>query len=96
LRRASRWDGWIIGTVNEMSQVTNPPEKIFADASYIFQHRLEKQPFDIAVDGVTKAYEHGLVREYEDAGATWWFEAIHLSRGTLDELFQRIKAGPPS
>ena len=95
LRRASRWDGWIIGTVNEMSQVTNPPEKIFEDANYIFKHRLGINSFDIAVDGITEVGEHGLVREYEDAGATWWFEAIHLSRGSMDELLQRIKAGPP-
>jgi hypothetical protein len=46
--------------------------------------------------GVTKARERGLVREYEQAGATWWFEAIHLSRDTEAGLLQRITAGPPS
>ena len=53
-------------------------------------------PFDVAVDGVTKAGERGLVEEYESAGATWWFEAIHLSRGTEEELVRRIMAGPPN
>jgi alkanesulfonate monooxygenase SsuD/methylene tetrahydromethanopterin reductase-like flavin-dependent oxidoreductase (luciferase family) len=95
MRRAARWDGWIMGTVNEKSEVTNPPEKIADEVAYIFQHRKGTSPFDIALDGVTKAGERGLVREYEKAGATWWFEAIHLSRGSLEELLQRIKAGPP-
>jgi len=95
LRRAARWDGWIMGTVNENSEVTNPPEKIAGEVAYILQHRKEKLPFDIAVDGVTQAGERGLVREYQQAGATWWFEAIHLARGTQEELLQRIKAGPP-
>ena len=95
LRRAARWDGWIMGTVNEKSEITHPPEKIAGEVAYILQHRKEKLPFEIAVDGVTKAGERGLVRDYEQAGATWWFEAIHLSRGGLEELLQRIKAGPP-
>jgi alkanesulfonate monooxygenase SsuD/methylene tetrahydromethanopterin reductase-like flavin-dependent oxidoreductase (luciferase family) len=95
LRRAAHWDGWIIGTVDENSKVTNPPEIIANDVAYICQLRNKRLPFDIAVDGVTKDTKSNLVREYEQAGATWWFEAIHLSRGTLGELVSRIKAGPP-
>ena len=48
------------------------------------------------MDGVTKAGERGLVREYEQAGATWWFEILHLLRGTPEELLQCIQAGPPN
>ena len=95
LRRAARWDGWIIGTVNEANEVTVSPENIASQVAYLHQHHTDASPFDIALDGVTNAGERGLVREYEQAGATWWFEAIHLSRGTLEELLQRIQAGPP-
>ena len=95
LRRAARWDGWIMGTVNEKNVVTNPPEKIAGEVAYILQHRKSPSPFDVAVDGVTQASERNLVLEYEQAGASWWFEAIHLARGSLEELLQRIKAGPP-
>jgi hypothetical protein len=95
MRRAARWDGWIMGTVNEMSEITHPPENMAVEIAYIFLHCAEKPHYDIALDGVTKAGESGLVREYEQAGATWWFEAIHLSRGRPEELLQRIKAGPP-
>ncbi|HVM71897.1 MAG TPA: LLM class flavin-dependent oxidoreductase [Anaerolineales bacterium] len=95
LRRAARWDGWIIGTVDENSRITLPPQEIARKAAYIRQQRLQLNSFDIAVDGVTTAGEAGLVREYQDAGATWWFEIIHALRGTPDELARRILAGPP-
>ena len=95
MRRAARWDGWIIGTVDEKSNVTKTPVQIAKQVAYIHQHRAVNAPFDIAVDGVSKAGEYTLVREYEQAGATWWFECIHLLRGTVDELLQRIKVGPP-
>ena len=96
LRRAARWDGWIMGTVNEKSEVTNPPENVARDVATILQQRTAATPFEVAIDGVTKAGERGLVKEYEQAGATWWFEIIHLLRGTQEELMQRIKAGPPA
>ena len=95
MRRAARWDGWIMGTVNEKSEITNPPEKIAGEVTYILQNRTAETPFDIALDGVTEAGEYGLVQEYKQAGATWWFEIVHLLRGTPEELMQRIKAGPP-
>ena len=50
---------------------------------------------DIAVDGVTPARAGSQVREYQQAGATWWFEIVHQLRGTQEELEQRIQAGPP-
>jgi len=95
LRRAARWDGWIMGTVDEKSRVTRPPEKIAEDVAYILQHRPQTGPFYIAVDGITPAAAGSLVREYQQAGATWWFEMLHQMRGTPQELMHRIQAGPP-
>ncbi len=86
MRRAARWAGWIMGTVNEKSEITNPPEKIAGEVTYILQHSTAKTLYDIALDGVMKVGERGLMQEYEQAGATWWFECIHLLRGTLEEL----------
>lgn len=95
LRRASRRDGWIMGTVDENGKITKPPEQISKQAAYIRQNRTSQDPFDIAVDGLTKAGETALPSEYQRAGATWWFEILHLMRGPLAELEQRIQAGPP-
>ena len=95
LRRAARWDGWIMGTVDENGRVTNPPEEIADRVAYILENRTATTTFDVAVDGVSRPGETALVREYEKAGATWWFEIIHQMRGTQAELEGRIQAGPP-
>jgi hypothetical protein len=85
-----------MGTVDEQSRVTNPPENVARDVRRILEQRRTHAPFDVAVDGVTNAGERGLVGEYEGAGATWWFEAIHLSRASEPKLLERIAAGPPA
>jgi len=95
LRRAARWDGWIIGTVDENSRVVKTPEQLAAQVAYIHQKRNSDSTFDVAVDGVTKAGEGSLPREYEQAEATGRFECLHLLRGTFEELLQRIAASPP-
>jgi alkanesulfonate monooxygenase SsuD/methylene tetrahydromethanopterin reductase-like flavin-dependent oxidoreductase (luciferase family) len=94
-RRAARWDGWIMGTVDEQSHITYPPEKVARAVSTILAQRPAGAPIEVAVDGVTRPGETALPLEYAHAGATWWFEAIHLSRGSEEELLDRIAAGPP-
>lgn len=96
LRRAARWDGWIIGTIDEQCKVTKPPEQIAAQVATIHRYRTAETPFDVAIDGASSAGDVALAREYADAGATWWFEAIFDSRGPVEEQLARIKAGPPA
>ena len=57
-------------------------------------HRQAEGPFDVAVDGTSQPGEHALMRDYETAGATWWFEGIFGRRASDEELFKRILAGP--
>jgi hypothetical protein len=95
LQRAARWDGWIMGVIDEQCNVTKPPAQIAAQVATIRQHRSSSDPLEVAIDGASKAGESALAREYADAGATWWFEAIFETRGPLEEQIERIKAGPP-
>jgi len=95
LRRAARWDGWIMGTINEQGEAIYPPDKIAAQVAAIRQLRPAGSAFEVAVDGVSKAGDGAMAREYEQAGATWWFEGIFGSRGTTEALLRRINAGPP-
>ena len=95
LRRAARWDGWMIGTINENSEVINPPAKIAAQVETIRQYRHVKMPLDVAIDGGSIPGEKSLSKEYADAGATWWFECLFGLRGTHEELLKRIREGPP-
>jgi alkanesulfonate monooxygenase SsuD/methylene tetrahydromethanopterin reductase-like flavin-dependent oxidoreductase (luciferase family) len=94
-RRAAQWDGWIIGTVDEMQNIVMPPGQLAEKVAAILSHRTSSAPFAIAVDGCTQPDDGALVGEYAAAGATWWFEAIFGTRGSHAEMLQRIKAGPP-
>lgn len=95
LRRAARWDGWIMGTIDEQCRITKTPDQIASQVAYIRQQRTVDSPFAVAIDGVSAAGDDALPRAYAQAGATWWFEAIFLSRASEDELVRRIEAGPP-
>lgn len=94
-RRAARWDGWIIGTADENSQVVRPAETVKEDVGYILEHRQSGKPFDIVVTGVSNPDQRSLVKEYADAGATWWIESLHGIRGSKEDMLSRAKAGPP-
>jgi alkanesulfonate monooxygenase SsuD/methylene tetrahydromethanopterin reductase-like flavin-dependent oxidoreductase (luciferase family) len=94
-RRAARWDGWIIGTIDEMQNVTLPPEELSKRVQAILAHRTQSTPFDVAIDGCSQPGQSRLVAAYAAAGATWWFEAIFGTRGSHAELLARIHAGPP-
>lgn len=60
-----------------------------------FHNARPTRPFDVSVTGYTQPGETAIVREYEAAGATWWQEAIHGTRGTEEEMLRRVLAGPP-
>jgi alkanesulfonate monooxygenase SsuD/methylene tetrahydromethanopterin reductase-like flavin-dependent oxidoreductase (luciferase family) len=94
LRRAARWDGWVLGSVDENLNVVLPPENMAADLAYLRSFEPGEE-FDVAVTGATSPGAPGLAREFEDAGATWWFEAVFGLRGSHAEMLDRIAAGPP-
>jgi alkanesulfonate monooxygenase SsuD/methylene tetrahydromethanopterin reductase-like flavin-dependent oxidoreductase (luciferase family) len=95
LRRAARWDGWIIGAVDEAGTVTLPPEALAEHVARIRQERDDITPFDVVVTSISEPGDASLVRAYEAAGATWWFECIYPLRGSESEMLERVAAGPP-
>ncbi|WP_024286459.1 LLM class flavin-dependent oxidoreductase [Cellulomonas sp. KRMCY2] len=95
LRRAARWDGWIVPAIDENQDVTLTPEQLAADVAYLSAQRRTDAPFDVAVDGTTVAGEAGRSVEYAEAGATWWFESLFGLRGSHAEMVERAAAGPP-
>jgi probable F420-dependent oxidoreductase len=96
LRRAAHWDGWVIGGDNEQGQMVKTPQQFADQMAYIRACRTTTQPFDAALTGVSSPLDRRLVREYGDAGMTWWLESLHGFRGDFDVLLARIKAGPPA
>lgn len=96
LRRAARWDGWIIGTIDEQRQITKSPERLAEQVATLRQNRANGRPLEVAVDGASPAGDDTLPRAYAQAGATWWLEAIFGSRGSPEEMLARVSAGPPA
>jgi alkanesulfonate monooxygenase SsuD/methylene tetrahydromethanopterin reductase-like flavin-dependent oxidoreductase (luciferase family) len=96
LRRAARWDGWVIGAVDESGSVTLPPEAVAEHVGRILQERVDDASFDVAVTSISEPGDDTRARAYEEAGATWWFECIYASRGSEADMLERVMAGPPA
>lgn len=95
LRRAARWDGWVIGGVDIECKMTKTPQQLADQVAYIQEHRTDSRPFDVAITGCSMIDQGLLTREYEAAGATWWLESLFGIRGSIGEMLARAKAGPP-
>jgi hypothetical protein len=63
--------------------------------AYLRQRRANTAPFDVAIDGISQPDDGARVRDYEAAGATWWFEALFGLCGSVGEMLKRVEAGPP-
>jgi hypothetical protein len=95
MRRAARWDGWIIGAASPEVKMIKTPEQLADQVAYIRQHRTSDEAFDVAIDGISGPRDGALTQEYAEAGATWWFESLFGLRGSVEEMLARVRAGPP-
>ena len=94
-RRAARYDGVYPTRDWPDSLTVNDLKKIIA---YIEGHRRSTEPFDVVAGGQTpqEATEGAeMVRPWMKTGATWWSEDVNEWRGSLDEMRERIRSGPP-
>jgi len=101
MQRALRYDGLLPAVMGEdgkvrMSPVT--PDEVRQMTAFIAANRTETAPFDIVVEGQTPGDDREqtatLMRQWVDAGATWWMEGM-WSTPELDKVLTRIKQGPP-
>ncbi len=97
-RRAARWDGVQPGSFSGALSSAETRDVI----AYIAEQRGGNlEGFDVAVGGQTpgddpqRAAEQ--VREYAEAGATWWLEIAggEATAWTAEEVRTRIRQGPP-
>jgi alkanesulfonate monooxygenase SsuD/methylene tetrahydromethanopterin reductase-like flavin-dependent oxidoreductase (luciferase family) len=103
LQRALRYDGLLPLVMKDGGGFRNTePEDIRAMKAYIKTHRTATTPYDIVVEGVTPgndlARSAEIVQDWEDAGATWWIEAMWNVQGDgngLKAVRKRIEQGPP-
>ena len=102
-RRAARHDGWIPFPYDEAGNLQMTPDQLGGFLGEIRAERAAAEippdaPFAVAMHGETPGPgEDGaaIVRPWAEAGATWWLESLHGSRGTAKQLMARVKAGPP-
>lgn len=99
--RAARWDGVVPMRTDGKWQVSDTAGVV----SRVRSLRVSDGPFDVAVPGETEPQDTERLRRYaehEDAGATWWVEAVHPWRygwtegspWPLHAMLERIEAGP--
>jgi len=91
-RRAARHQGWTVGAIGDpQGTVVRTPERLRGEIA-----ELGGAAIDIVVEGFSSPTDHSHVQDYEDAGATWWLEAIFGLRAPAEDLLARISAGPPA
>ena len=97
LRRAARWDGIYLMTVNQVTNELLKLEEIREAVAYMQAHRESSEPFDVGVNGVVPD-DAGKVAEtvqaYQEAGATWWIDLAGDDE-SFEEYRARIRRGPP-
>lgn len=101
-RRAARHDGWIPVTVDQEGQPCLTPDQVREAVARIRARRAVEGAsgveFVVGIHGETPGPGREgaeIVRPWAEAGATWWLELLHGWRGSTDELFARVAAGPP-
>jgi alkanesulfonate monooxygenase SsuD/methylene tetrahydromethanopterin reductase-like flavin-dependent oxidoreductase (luciferase family) len=96
-RRAARFDGMYIATQQANGEPLTHLELQEALA-YIKSQRTATSSFDIAFAGETPGdIEIGahVAQRYASDGVTWWLEGIWTERGSVEEMKERIRQGPP-
>src|SRR3954447_12631326 len=87
LRRAARWDGWLADSAAPTG-ITLSPEEVARSMEQIARD----DDFDVAVLGQS---DRGDATAYAEAGATWWLENLHDTRGSIEDVLALVGAGPP-
>jgi alkanesulfonate monooxygenase SsuD/methylene tetrahydromethanopterin reductase-like flavin-dependent oxidoreductase (luciferase family) len=102
-RRAARWDG-VVPIAHGADMVSYlSPDEVREVVAFIGERRSSDEPFDVVVCGPSSADDTTVVRDYADAGTTWWLEDISPwafgwrwdGPWPIDQMNDRIRAGPP-
>ena len=93
VRRAARWDGVVPVQLFDLEIASADLAAIASTARAL---RGDDRPFDVTCFGRTGGPDDtAAVTAAADAGATWWIEFTALGEGTVDDVRERLRLGPP-
>jgi alkanesulfonate monooxygenase SsuD/methylene tetrahydromethanopterin reductase-like flavin-dependent oxidoreductase (luciferase family) len=92
-RRAARWDGALPLARGHLLKELSPAA-LRRCREYIDAHRASSDHFDLVAFAVTQPRTPDTVAEYEEAGASWWMEAINPLAESLPDFRARMRRGP--
>lgn len=96
-RRAARWDGVMPGW-DIMGSPKQSAQEVRDMVAYIQANRTATTPFEVAYGSKSTGTDHETdakeVRQYKEAGITWWLEDLNPWRGPLEDMRKRIINGP--
>ena len=101
MHRALQYDGLLPAMLKSTGEIRlDPiqPKELVEIKRYIAENRRPGTPFDIIVEGRTLTNDPvkagQIATSYEEAGATWWIEAL-WDEPNFEKVLSRVKAGPP-
>lgn len=99
MKRVLKCDGLLPAKINKEGKLVEvQPEDIREMKTYVDANRSLTTPFDIVVEGKTASLDRAQMldklRQWTDAGATWWTESLWGE--PEDRILARIRQGPPS
>ncbi len=103
MSRVVRYDGILPAVMDDAGQwQATTPADIRAIAAFVATERTATTPFDIIMEGETPgddpAAAAAIIRQWADAGVTWWLEAMWSQPATpegLEHVYRRMLQGPP-
>ena len=100
IRRAACWDGWIgVGMSVNGDAMTMTAEAFGALVAIAHEERRALgragEAFDVAMLGLSEPGQAEPSASFGRAGATWWLESLSPMRGSLEDLEDIVRLGPP-
>jgi alkanesulfonate monooxygenase SsuD/methylene tetrahydromethanopterin reductase-like flavin-dependent oxidoreductase (luciferase family) len=99
MRRSARWDGWLPNFKSGEPSQAGLTEAVAWLREERAANGLTMDGYDVVMEGNTEPGPDAvaLVRDWEQAGATWWLEANWLvdAASAVGWCRERLRAGPP-
>jgi alkanesulfonate monooxygenase SsuD/methylene tetrahydromethanopterin reductase-like flavin-dependent oxidoreductase (luciferase family) len=98
MRRAARWDGVFPLQSGLGAKRMMAPDVVREVVAYVQSQRTDETAIDVVhwgLSSVKREDDLRVVQAYAEAAVTWWLENINPGRGSIRQMRERIRSGPP-